>query len=115
MSLEMTGKIVKVLESQSGVSKAGKEWVKQSFVIDNGNEYNPEVCFNCFGKEKVEALQQFKVGDEVGIRFNLSSREYNGNYYTSCDAWKIDKVEERYNSVLDEKDNSLESVSDLPF
>ena len=56
MNLEMKGKLVKVLESQKGISKAGKEWVKQSFVLDNGAKYNPEVSFNLFGQEKVDQM-----------------------------------------------------------
>ena len=35
MNLEMKGKLAKKLEAQRGVSKAGKEWIKQSFVLDN--------------------------------------------------------------------------------
>ena len=73
MSLEIKGNLVKVLELQSGTSKAGKEWVKQSFVIDTGAKYNPEICFNLFGQDKVDLLLQFSVGDEVEVLFNLSS------------------------------------------
>jgi len=46
MSLAITGKLVKALDVESGTSKAGKEWKKQSFVIDTGAQYNPEVCFS---------------------------------------------------------------------
>lgn len=112
MNLEMNGVITKVLEKQTGVSKAGKEWVKLSFVIDNGNQYNNEVCFNIFGQEKVDKFQKYHVGNPINVKFNLSSREYNGNYYTSCDAWKIEDTviqQEKYDSVLDEE------KSDLPF
>ena len=31
--MEVTGKITKVLEKQTGVSKAEKEWVKLSFIV----------------------------------------------------------------------------------
>ena len=92
MNLEMTGKIVKILDAQSGVSKAGKEWVKQSFILDNGAKYNPTVCFNLFGEEKVALLNGLAVGDTVDVAFNLSSRQYNGNWYTSCDVWKMQRT-----------------------
>ena len=123
MSLEMTGKIAKVLDTQSGVSKAGKEWIKQSFVLDNGAKFNPEVSFNLFGQEKVDMLNGFNVGDEIEVAFNLSSREYNGNYYTSADVWKMQK-NEMYDTVLKEElehsnngtlQESLKQDSDLPF
>ena len=123
MSLEMTGKIAKVLDTQSGVSKAGKEWIKQSFVLDNGAKFNPEVSFNLFGQEKVDMLNGFNVGDEIEVAFNLSSREYNGNYYTSADVRKMQK-NEMYDTVLKEEleqsnngtlQESLKQDSDLPF
>lgn len=93
MSLEIKGRITKVLEVESGTSKAGKEWKKQNFVIDTGDQYNPEVCFQIFGDEKVENFaKNNKVGDEVNVSFNVSSREYNGKYFHNLDAWKITKV-----------------------
>ena len=49
MSLSIIGKLVKTLEIESGTSKAGKEWKKQSFIIDTGSQFNPEICFNLFG------------------------------------------------------------------
>ena len=112
MSLEIKGNLVKVLELQSGTSKAGKEWVKQSFVIDTGAKYNPEICFNLFGQDKVDLLLQFSVGDEVEVLFNLSSREYKGNYYTSCDVWKMQKVQ---NSNTFDNHFEGSTPSDLPF
>jgi len=78
MNLEMKGKLVKVLDAQKGVSKAGKEWIKTSIVLDNGAKFNPEICFNLFGQEKVDMLLDFNVGDDIEVLFNLSSREYKG-------------------------------------
>lgn len=112
MSLEVKGNLVKVLEMQSGTSKAGKGWVKQSFVVDTGAKFNPEICFNLFGQEKVDLLLEFSAGDEVEVLFNLSSREYKGNYYTSADVWKMQKVE-----TSNALDNHFEgsTPADLPF
>ena len=113
MNLEMKGKLVKVLESQKGISKAGKEWIKQSFVLDNGAKYNPEVSFNLFGQEKVDMLNQFEIGDDIKVLFNLSSREYNGNYYTSADVWKMEK-DEISSNAFDEKFVGS-TPADMPF
>ena len=38
--MEVTGKLVKKLQAESGTSKAGKPWEKQTVIIDNGNEFN---------------------------------------------------------------------------
>jgi len=105
MNLEMKGKLAKVLDAQKGVSKAGKEWIKQSFVLDNGAKFNPEICFNLLGQEKVDMLIGFNVGDDIEVLFNLSSREYKGNYYTSADVWKMQKVGQEV--VQEEEHNGL--------
>ena len=92
MSLAITGRLVKALDVESGTSKAGKEWKKQSFVIDTGAQFNPEVCFSLFGEDKISMLQGIKPGEEIEVSFNLSSREYNGRYYHNIDAWRINKA-----------------------
>ena len=92
--MKLKGKLVKMMDAESGTSKAGKEWVKRNFIINNGSDYNPEVCCQVFGKEKVDALNDFQVGQELEVSINLSSREFNGKYYHNIDAWKIEIIEE---------------------
>lgn len=89
MSLTINGKIVNILNVESGTSKAGKEWKKQGFVIDTGDQYNPNVCFSLFGDDKITMLEQYNVGQDVEVSFNLSSREFNGRWYHNLDAWRI--------------------------
>lgn len=89
MSLTINGKIVNILNVESGTSKAGKEWKKQGFVIDTGDQFNPNVCFSLFGDDKIGMLSQFSVGQDVEVSFNLSSREFNGKWYHNIDAWRI--------------------------
>ena len=92
--MKVKGKLVKMMDAESGISKKGKEWVKRNFIINNGSDYNPEVCCQVFGKEKVDALNDFQVGQELEVSINLSSREFNGKYYHNIDAWKIEAIEE---------------------
>ena len=93
--LKVSGKIVKILDKVTGTKKDGSgEWVKQSFVIDNGEQYNNLASFEVFGDEKVENLNKYnKVGDEVEVTFNISCNEWQGKYYTTLQAWKIFKSE----------------------
>ena len=83
--LKMTGVVTKILQEESGTSKAGKDWTKGGFVINNGNEYNPDTCFGVFGSDKLKDIITFAEGQEVEVDFNLSSREHNGKYYTQAD------------------------------
>jgi len=118
MSLAITGKLVKSLDVESGTSKAGKEWKKQSFVIDTGAQYNPEVCFSLFGEDKIAMLEGLNPGTEIEVSFNLSSREYNGKYYHNIDAWRINRaaaavVENMPQAPLEASDDDEDD--DLPF
>ena len=92
MSLSVKGKLSRKLSVESGTSKAGKEWKKQSFIVDTGAQYNPEICFQLFGDDKIEMLNHHNEGDQVDVSFNLSSREYNGRYFHNIDAWRIENI-----------------------
>lgn len=85
MQVEITGRIVNVLPTQSGQGKNG-EWVKNSFVIEwqDGN-YTQHLCLEVVGQEKWDKMKQsVAVGNTVLCKFSVSSREWNGKYFTSC-------------------------------
>jgi len=93
MSLTINGKITKFLETQTGTKKDGSgQWIKQSFLVDSGAQYNNLYCFEVFGDEKVANLTKYQSeGDFVAVEFNVNTNEHNGNYYTTLSAWKISK------------------------
>ncbi len=107
--LSVKGILKEVLTVEAGTSKAGKEWQKQNFVIDNGQQYNPEVCFQVFGEDKIKMLSKFAVGQNIEVLFNISSREFNGKYYHNIDAWAINEVKQ------DTNNKASEESDDLPF
>ena len=117
MSLSIKGILSKKLEAESGTSKAGNEWKKQSFIINTGSQYNPEICFQLFGEEKIEMLNHHNEGDQVLVSFNLSSREYNGRYFHNIDAWKIENVnpESSNTEEIPTFDIPANEDDDLPF
>jgi len=120
MSLVIKGKLVRKLDVESGTSKAGKEWKKQSFLVNTGAQYNPEVCFQLFGDDKIQMLDGLNDGDELEVSFNISSREYNGRYFHNIDAWKISKEATSNSPETIPPDTDLEPLGDdeaddLPF
>ena len=84
--MEVTGKLVKILDLEEGTSKAGKSWQKQSVVIDNGDEFNNLTAISAFG-DKVEKLNRLELGMDVSILCNVYSREYQGKYYHNIDGY----------------------------
>src|SRR4051812_18683503 len=88
MALDITGKIIQKLNKTEGVSKAGKAWSKQEFVMETQETYPKKVMISTMN-EKVNELERFNVGDVITASLNLESREYNGRWYTDARAWKI--------------------------
>mgnify|MGYP003141324348 CR=1 FL=1 len=89
--MDITGKLIKKFDTESGVSKTtNKEWHKQSVMIEQNTEYNKGVVISFFG-DKIKSLRNVNVGDDVSISVNVSSREFNGKYYHNLDGWFIAK------------------------
>lgn len=92
MSLSIKGVIKDIAQPISGTSKAGKDWQKQEFVLETDSEHKTHVCLSLFGEEKMALIDKVRLGDEIEVFFNLSSREHEGKWYHNVDAWKIETV-----------------------
>lgn len=90
--MELSGKVIAVLPVVTGTGKNGKEWKKADFVIEVPGEYPKKVCFTMFG-EKVKYMP--KVGEQVSVQFEISSMESKGKWFTSINAWKVEKGGQR--------------------
>ena len=88
MSLEVTGKVIKILPAQSGVSQRG-EWKKQEFVIETIEQYPKKICISAWA-ERVDDIQNLEPGTQLKVAVNIESREYNERWYTDVRAWKIE-------------------------
>lgn len=120
--MEITGKIIAVLPVQQGEGRNGT-WKAQDYVLETMDQYPKKVCFNLFGAK----IEQFPIAiDElVTVSFDIDSREYNGRWFTSIRAWKIDKnvsapAASEPQSVVnaptfDPTASANESGTDLPF
>ena len=87
--MEISGKIIQVLPEQGGVSKtSGKEWKLQAYVLETQEQYPRKVYFEVFGEDRIKA-NPCQLDDIVTVSFDIESREFNGRWYTSIRAWKI--------------------------
>ena len=118
MALEIEGRIARKLNVQTGTSSRGA-WSKQEFVIEyqEGN-FPTQLCMNVWGDDKVRELEKYQVGDKVKISFNLSSREYNGRWYTDVRAWRIEPAGQPSVQVQASATTSMEApmptIDDMP-
>ena len=91
--MDIIGTIKTKLDIESGVSKAGKDWTKQTIVLDMNKDFNSEVAISFFGADKLALVDGFEVGTDVKVGINVSSREWNGRYFHNIDGWKIDAID----------------------
>lgn len=88
--MEITGKIITVLEARSGQSKTtGNTWMSQEYVIETSEQYPKRVCFNVFGEDKIRQFN-IQVGQELTVSFDINAREYQGRWYNDVRAWKVE-------------------------
>lgn len=120
--MEIKGKINRILQPSSGISKSGNEWKKQEFVIEtSGDQFPKQICFTLFN-DKLNLLDGLQPGLEVNVSFSIESREFNGKWYHNINAWKIDRVNQEapdyYRPDFSSGDvppEPMDDGNDLPF
>ena len=88
--MEIIGKAIAALPVKSGVSKkTGEQWQSREYVIETQEQYPKKMCFEVFGTDK---LKEFNIrnNDLIKVHFDITAREYNGKWYNSVRAWKVE-------------------------
>ena len=87
--MDISGKIIQKLPLQSGESKTtGKPWQIQSYVLETQEQFPRKVCFEIFGEDRIKN-NPCNVDDIVTVSFDIESREFNGRWYTSIRAFRV--------------------------
>lgn len=90
MSLNLKGKLLKILNLETGVARNGNPWKKQEFVMETREQFPKKVCFTLFN-DKVALLNGIAEGEEIDVAFDVESREFNNKWYHNVNAWKIER------------------------
>lgn len=92
MGIEISGKLHTVYET----AKVSERFTKREFVVElaDNPKYPQLVLFQLTG-DRVNQLDDLRVGDEVRIEFSLRGREWRSpkgevKYFNSLDVWKIE-------------------------
>ena len=89
MDLSITGKVVQILPIQQGTSqRTGNPWQLKTFILETQEQYPRKIAVEMFGEDKIKA-NPCEVDDIVTVSFDIESREFNGRWYTSVRAWKV--------------------------
>ena len=92
--LQIIGQLKKVLNPETGTTKAGKEWKRQAFLIEyqDGN-YTKQVSIQAKSDVVINIISNARIGDTLVCDINVESREWNDRFYTDVTAWKITKLD----------------------
>ncbi len=91
--MEFSGKIIHALELRQGVSpRSGNSWMSQSFVIESHDQYPRRMVFDVFGEDRLKEFH-IEVGEELTVSFDMDAREYQGRWFNSIRAWRVDRVQ----------------------
>lgn len=118
-NMEIQGKVIAVLEARNGISRQGNEWMTQDYVIETEDKYPKRMCFSLFGENKIKE-SDIKMGENIKVSFDIDAREWNGRWFNSILAWKIERATQQTQTVQQMqplKTSSRQSASnnDLPF
>ena len=110
--MEITGTLKVLGNTETGTSKAGKEWSKKQIVITTSETYPQDIAIDFMG-DKITQLNQYEVGNPVVVSINIRGNEYNGKYYNSINGWKIATTIAQVGN--EDQNPAREQTADLPF
>ena len=93
MSFDVQGKLHEIFDEQ----QVSDKFRKREFVLEiPDGSYTQYIKFQ-LTQDKCNALDQFKIGDDVKVAFNLSGKPFTKNgttmYFTNLGAWRIEKAD----------------------
>jgi hypothetical protein len=86
--MEIQGVLKQILPLESGETKSGKTWQKQTIIVETQETYPKSIAIEV-SEKAISRLQDYQIGHTITCSINIESREYNGRWFTSVKAWKI--------------------------
>lgn len=113
--MERTAKIIQVLPEQRFNGKNG-EIVKNAFVIEwQDNGYTQKLCLEVMGADKWEKMQKaVVVGNDVLVKYEATSREWQGKWFTSCQCFYCSNVGGQQQTVNNDPSHAVQTAQQAP-
>lgn len=89
--MEITGKIIAVLEERGGTSaRTGAEWKVATYVLETAEQYPRKMCFEVFGVDRIQTMN-IQLGETLTVKFDIDAHEYNGRWYNQIRAFGVNR------------------------
>ena len=123
--MNISGKIKLINETKEYGSNGFR---KRELVVTTQEQYPQNILVE-FVQDRCELLDSYNIGELVKIDINIRGREWTNKdnevkYFNSIQGWRIEKIEENYDSQiqplptkeeLNADENSSKEPDDLPF
>jgi hypothetical protein len=85
--------------------------VREFVVTTPDAKYPQDILFQTIN-DKMAVLESLGVGQQVEVSYNVRGREFNGRYYNTLDAWKVEVTGSKPSQPSTQP---IELDDDLPF
>jgi hypothetical protein len=85
--------------------------VREFVVTTPDAKYPQDILFQTVN-DRMDVLESLGVGQQVEVSYNVRGREFNGRYYNTLDAWKIEVTGSKPSQASTQP---IELDDDLPF
>lgn len=115
MDLVFKGKIIKALPHKSGVSQStGNPWEIAEYVAEQTDaQYPRKMLFQISGPDRIKNIN-LQEGEVVDIHFDVDAREYNGRYYNTITAFRVDRAGQQQASAQPAPQQSVQQQAPQP-
>ena len=107
--MDVTLVVKKILDVMTFTSKRdGSEIKKFGFVGETKEEYPKTIAITVLGQDKWDKMQ-IQVGGEYQVSIEVSSREYQGRWYTEASSWFAKRIDNNNGGSRQANTSSQES------
>lgn len=99
--MELTGKIILAQPEATGMTGAGKQWRRRTYVLEflpENNQYERHMAFDVWN-DKIDSFQLVE-GNSYTISFDVDLRKWQGKSYNNFTAWKVVEAQEQAEAAL---------------
>ena len=116
MSFEISGKLIEKFDAIQVSDKFKKrEFVVEKTETAGSTEFSNYIKFQ-LTQDRCNLIEDFHTNDEIKISFNIKGnrweRDGKVSYFTNLDAWRIEKLNDKFSGP--DEDASFPDESDIP-
>lgn len=102
------------IKSIGDVQVVSEKFQKVEFVVLTDDKYPKNVAFQVTNDKIDNFIKYNSEGQEVEVKFNAESKEFNGRWFTNLTAWRVQSVGENSHQQPKQQAQSFAPVQSVP-